>query len=397
MSKPTRSPVEDLRGASRLAVEATQGITALVEEMHRTIGSGPAVLGRPLAVPARAVTRVVYGGVGGTAGVVGSGIDRALARLTPLLREARPTAEHEAVLAALNGVLGDYLEATDNPLAIPMRLRVDAMPVVLTAGGIAQALPRRTGRLLVTVHGSSMNDRQWHQDGHDLARRLADDGDRTRIDLNYNTGRHISTNGSDLAALLEDLVQHWPGPPLDEIVLLCHSMGGLVARSALAVAEARGLSWRPRVRAVVFLGTPHHGAPLERGGNWVDILLGVSAYSAPLARLGKIRSAGVTDLRHGLLRDEDWLGRDRFVRRPDPRTPLPLPDGVACFAVAGDLGARALPGDGLVPVDSALGRHRRPALDLGFPEGHTWVAEGVSHLGLLRDDAVYGQVRDWLA
>ena len=28
------------------------------------------------------------------------------------------------------------------------------------------------------------------------------------------------------------------------------------------------------------LGTPHHGAPLERGGTWIDTLLGVSRYSA---------------------------------------------------------------------------------------------------------------------
>ena len=85
---------------------------------------------------------------------------------------------------------------------------------------------------------------------------------------------------------------------------------------------------------IVFLGTPHHGAPLERAGNWIDILLGATPYAAPFARLGKVRSAGITDLRHGNLLDEDWGGRDRFARGADRRVPVPLPDGMRCYAVA---------------------------------------------------------------
>jgi hypothetical protein len=53
----------------------------------------------------------------------------------------------------------------------------------------------------------------------------------------------------------------------------------------------------------------------------VDLILGVSAYTAPLARLGKIRSAGITDLRYGNLVDEDWAGRDRFAGGGDRRNP----------------------------------------------------------------------------
>ena len=58
MTKKTRSHVDDLRGATRLAVEATKGVTDLVEEMHHTIAAGPAILGRPLAVPAPRADRV---------------------------------------------------------------------------------------------------------------------------------------------------------------------------------------------------------------------------------------------------------------------------------------------------------------------------------------------------
>lgn len=399
MAKNHRNLVEDLRGASRLAIEATQGITAVVEEMHRTIGSGPAILGRPLAGPVGAVTRVVYGGVGGAAGLAGSGVDKALARLAAMIGGGTPTPEHEAVLAAVNGVLGDYLEATDNPLAIPMSVRVQGQAVPLDSSVIAAAIPAPTSRLLVTVHGSSMNARQWMRRGHHHGRALVEDLGFTLMNVQYNSGRHISTNGLELAGTLQALMQAWPGPPVDELVLLTHSMGGLVARSACLAAEVAGLAWRDRLRAIVFLGTPHHGAPLERGGNWVDVLLGVHPYSAPLARLARIRSAGVTDLRHGSLRDQDWAGRDRFVKRPDPREPVPLPDGVRCFAVAGKTRGgvqNALPGDGLVPVASALGQHKQERFRLAFGDGDTWVAEGTSHLDLLSSPEVYERVCGWL-
>ena len=386
MTKPARSHVEDLRGASRLAIQATRGVTALVEEMHRTIGSGPAVLGQPLAGPARVLTGLVYGGIRGVTSLVGAGIDQALAQLTPLLGESRPGPEREAVLAALNGVLGDYLDATQNPLAIQMRLRPGEPP---------EAAAGR--KLLVLVHGSCMNDRQWRRSGHDHGAALAGDARFTPVYLHYNSGRHVSVNGREFSALLEQHLATLAEPP-DEIVILAHSMGGLVARSACHAAEHAGHAWRRNLRAMVFLGTPHHGAPLERGGNWVDVLLGVSRYSAPLARLGKIRSAGVTDLRFGNVLDEHWQGRDRFERGDDPRSPVPLPDGVLCYAAAGSVPiAGALAGDGLVPVQSALGVHEKPGMTLDFPAAHQWTGPGVGHLDLLDRAEVYETVRAWLS
>jgi hypothetical protein len=151
---------------------------------------------------------------------------------------------------------------------------------------------------------------------------------------------------------------------------------------------------------MVFLGTPHHGSPLERGGNWVDMLLGVSPYSAPLARLGKIRSAGVTDLRYGNVIEQHWQGRDRFEFGEDRRSPVPLPEGVACYAIAGVAGtgkAGELAGDGLVPADSAIGSHPDPALSLRFPPEHVWIGDGLMHLDLLDSSAVYDTVRAWLS
>jgi hypothetical protein len=176
--------------------------------------------------------------------------------------------------------------------------------------------------------------------------------------------------------------------------------GGLVGRSACYAGEAADHAWRATLKKLICLGSPHHGAPLERGGNWIDRLLGISPYSAPLSRLGKLRSAGVTDLRHGNVLDEDWSGRDRFAHGADTRKGLKLPEGVACYAIAATLSGaprKRLRGDGLVPVPSALGRSRKPEVALEFPEAHRWIAYGTGHLELLNRNEVYEKLREWLS
>jgi pimeloyl-ACP methyl ester carboxylesterase len=398
VTKTTRNHVDDLRGASRLAVEATRSITNLVEAMHLTIGGGPQILGRPLERPTRLLTGLVYKSIRGVTTLVGASIDRALAELAPLVREGAPGREREAVLAVLNGVLGDYLSETGNPLAIQMQLRQEGHPLELERGALHGLLPQAGGKLLLLVHGSCLNDRSWLRLRHDHGAALARDLGYTPVYLLYNSGLHISTNGRGFAALLERLVAEWP-VPLDELVILGHSMGGLVARSACHYGEAAAHRWRLELQKLVCLGSPHHGAMLERGGNWVDFLLGASRYSAPLARLGRIRSAGVTDMRFGIVLDEDWEGRERFAHAGDPRRQLRLPDGVDCYAIAATTAPKArgkLPGDGLVSVDSALGRHRKPELTLAFPEAHQWIGFGMGHLDLLSRAAVYAQLRRWL-
>jgi len=220
--------------------------------------------------------------------------------------------------------------------------------------------------------------------------------------VRYNSGLHVSINGRALAQQLEHLISQWP-LPVERLVLVGHSVGGLLARSAVHYGAQAGHCWPSRLSDIVFLGTPHHGAPMERAGNWVDIVLGGTPYTAPLARLGKVRSAGITDLRYGNLLDEDWVGRDRFARGVDRRQHVPLPRDVRCHAVAasigretGDLKDRLL-GDGLVPLDSALGRHHNPARCLQFAEDRQWVGYGIGHLELLKHPDVYAQLLRWLA
>jgi pimeloyl-ACP methyl ester carboxylesterase len=252
------------------------------------------------------------------------------------------------------------------------------------------------------VHGLCMTDTTWNRRSHDHGQSLAQDMQADAIYLRYNSGRHISTNGTEFAALLETLVEAWP-IPLRELVLVGHSMGGLVIRSACASGEASGHKWMRLLRALVFVGTPHQGAPLERGGHGVDMLFSASPYTVAFTRLGRLRSAGITDLRHGSVLDQDWVGRDRFARAGYLHHAQPLPRDVPAFAIAGSLskGASgrggALRSDGLVPIASALGLHCDPRLAVNFPSSRQWIAYGTGHLDLLSSRAVYEHVKQCLA
>jgi hypothetical protein len=393
--------MSDLLGASRLAVDATTGLADVVEAMHHAIARVPGLGGASAPGRTRGITGLVYGGIRGVTRGVGVGVDVLLPAIARTRDLRAPAPRRDAALAALNGVVGDHLEATGNPLAIRMRLSHGGLPLTLERRALRADVARPGGRLLLMVHGLCVGRRQWHRLGHDHGAALGRDLGDTVLYLDYNSGLHVSVNGRALADRLEALVGEWP-VPVEELAILGHSMGGLVARSACHHASMAGQGWLRRLRTLVFLGTPHHGSPLERAGNWADVLIGISRHTAPLGRLGRIRSAGITDLRYGNLLDEDWKGRDRFERTPDRRTPVPLPDGVHCGAIAATTATasrgdgRRLPGDGLVPVDSALGRHRKPGWTLAIPESRLWVGQGMNHFDLLSRPEVYERIRGWV-
>jgi pimeloyl-ACP methyl ester carboxylesterase len=392
----TTRPADDLRGVGRLAIDAVTGVTDLVEAMHRTISGIAPPLGKAVPGPTGGIAGLVYRSVRGATRLVGQGIDAALTAASPLLREAQPMPLRDAAVAALNGVYGDHLERSGNPLAIPMTLRRDGVALKLETTTLRQ-LADLGPHPLIALHGLCMNDRQWRRNGHDHAAALATEFGYTPLYLHYNSGRHVADNGRDLAELIEQLLVSWP-LPIESLTLLGHSMGGLLARSAMQHARERRLAWAGKVRAMVFLGTPHHGAPLERAGNWFDTLLSQSPYSAPFLRLGESRSAGIKDLRFGHITDAVPRGRHRH----DTREPVPLPAGVRCYAVAATRGradrqVARLPSDGLVPIASALGTHHDPAHSLAIPGQQQWIAHECSHFDLLSRADVYARLHEWLA
>lgn len=369
--------ISDLRGVSRLLVDASTSATDIVEGMHRTIQLWRPPLGSPTRERTRGITGLVYRGVRGGMSLAGKGVDLSLAGLAGLLPESstESTPGRDAFLAVVNGVYGDYLERMANPLAIEMETR-------------DRGCARASGRLLVLVHGLCMNERQWTRRGHDHGAALSESLGCAPIYVRYNSGLRVAENGRALAEMIESLVGT-AAAPVEEIFILGFSMGGLVARSACHHASESGLVWPSRLSKLVFLGTPHHGALLERIGVWVDAAMECSPYSEPLARIGKARSAGINDLCHGSVTS----GTHEAV---------PLPDGVACYAAAATrapersaLGDR-LVGDGLVTIDSALGRHRDSRHDLAIPESRQWIGYEMGHLDLLDHPGVIAQLDSWL-
>jgi len=404
----------DLRAAALLLTQATHAVTGMSEGVHqavrRTLGASSG------ATPAHStgLTGLIYQSIHGVTGLIGRSLDASLTRLEPLLQrlqgQSDESPERVAFIAALNGVMGDRLTASANPLALPMTLRYQELSTHASKGldanlPLNQQITEATPKLLLVIHGLCMTDLQWtvrrQGQAFNHASALAQTLGYTPVYLRYNSGLHVSQNGQALATQLQDLLARWP-VPVQDLSVLAHSMGGLVMRSALHYAEAAALSWPQQLKNIVFLGTPQHGAPLERAGNWVDTLLGSTPYSRPLAKLGHLRSAGITDLRFGHLLDTDWQGHDRFRLRPDSRQPVPLPTGVRCFAVAATLAAKRalladrLLGDGLVPLTSALGQHAEPKRSLSFPPEHQFIAYRTGHLQLLDNPQVAAQLLSWL-
>lgn len=394
------NPVHDFRGAGRLTVDAIKGIVDMVESVHSTILNLGGLLGRKGENKTSGITGMVYQNIRSTTDLVAKGLDSLTDKLAPLINDKESTPEREAALSVLNGVMGDYLEEKQNPLAIQMRFRMDGKSIHFDDKRLVQSIDACNGRLVLLIHGSCMNDLQWNREGHDHGKSVEQDFGYLPVYLHYNSGRHVSSNGRELAGQIDLLLSEISG--IRELVIIAHSMGGLVIRSAMHYGKIAHYPWPDRVKKVVFLGTPHHGAPLERAGNWIDNMLEKSPYSKPFSKLGKIRSSGITDLRYGNVVDEDWENHDRFEHVGDRRIPVPLPLEVECFTIAATMGlvsgklGNDLIGDGLVPLNSALGKHKNPELNLSFPESNQWVGYNMKHLDLLNHPEVYTVIKKWL-
>lgn len=385
MSIINRRSVSDLRGVMHLAVDATVGVTDLVEKMHHTIQLGHPPLGTSRADRTSGLTGFVYRSIRGTTRLLGQGLDAGMAPVIALLPETTSNATRDALVAAINGVYGDHLVETGNPLATQMSFRYQGKPLDTEQ---PDALADAKGKILLFVHGLCLNDGHWTRDGVNHGEKIARDLGYTPLYLRYNTGLPIAANGRELAALLESLLHDWPHS-LSELSIAGHSMGGLVARSACHYGRLAGHDWLQSLRRLVFIGSPHHGAPLERGGNWVDYAMNLSPYAAPFTRFARKRSAGITGLRHGSITD-------------DAQDFVPLPTEVECFAMAATLAKKPsrihqrLIGDGLVPIDSALGRSQDPARNLKIPENRQWLGFKTGHFEMLGRPEVYAQLHDWL-
>ena len=400
MSKKTK-PDSELQGLTHLIMDTTIGVTDLVEETHRQVVYPPFLPSTTIQNLITKIAGFTFSNIRWSTKVIGNSVSKILKHLTPAIVNIKSSDKKEVLLSVLNGVIGDYLEEKENPLKIDMQFRYQSKAIQIDSESLKETYPKINGKILLMIHGSCMNDIQWNHKNHNHGEILSEELNKTPIYLNYNSGKHISTNGKELNKNLQKLIENWP-VPVEEVVIIAHSMGGLLTRSALYYAGQNDNKWTKHLKKVAFLGTPHHGSHVERIGNYLDLILESVPYLKPFARLGKIRSAGVTDLRYGNLVDEDWQHSGRFERKGDQRKHIQLPNKIEFFAVAATTGKESahasaqILGDSLVDIKSALGQHKKTAKNLNFKEENTWIVYENNHLELLSNPKILDKLKTWL-
>jgi pimeloyl-ACP methyl ester carboxylesterase len=376
--------------------DATGGLgavhRAIADRVFRAVGPGATVV----ESAHNAIAGGVYTGLRASARALGGAAERAVPP-----RAVSATDPGRRLLAVVNGLIGDTLEREDSSLQAPMAVRAGGEIVAPDEDGLRAAFPDATARPVVFLHGLMETEFSWGFGGREpYGEHLARELPVTPVYVRYNSGRRISDNGRSLAELLEVVVDAWP-VAVEEIALVGHSMGGLIARSAAYQAVEAGMAWPHDVRKVISLGSPHMGAPLEQAVHYASAALTALPETAPLGRFLRRRSGGIRDLRQGSLVDADWRDRDPDVLRAEACQEIPLLDGATHCFIAATVTRDArhplgrLLGDVLVLQPSASGRSRRRRL--AFRDEDGMHLGGAHHLALLNHPAVYGRLRAWLS
>jgi pimeloyl-ACP methyl ester carboxylesterase len=399
------APADELKALTRLAFRELGSGVGGIALMHRGISGrvfwalGPT--GRVVRWAHDSISGAVFDALGATTRAAARAGERAVDATGVRGPALSATARGATLFGALNGLIGDALEREGSQLHQPMAVRVGGRAVAPTTEALASAFPDASSRVVVFLHGLMETEFAWSLGGGDTyGARLRRDLGCTPVFVRYNSGRHVSQNGRSLDELLEALVAAWP-VEVAELVLVGHSVGGLVARSAGHQAAERNADWVGRVRHVVSLGTPHMGAPLAQVVHYASAALYALPETRAFAAFLRRRSAGIRDLRQGSLVDEDWSDRDPDALRSAVCREVPLLDGVTHCFVSATLTRSArhplgrLLGDTLVLVPSASGRSRARRIPFRDEDG-THVGH-VHHLALLNHPLVYEQLREWLA
>lgn len=389
-SRPAGS--KDWQGLGDLLELGADRLTTPVKDVHHAITDRWSKLAgswqEPAAKTSRALTTPIYELIR----LTGLGVGRAVkfAALTKTgadnLRPLWATRRGREFQALVNGLWGDELERLGSHLAIEMGLRDNAgEPVDASTTALSQTFPYPGVRLVVLLHGLGDTEQAWNRSELDdeSPTRLVDSliaNSFTPVLVRYNTGLDLSDNGWTLSGLLEDVVKNWP-VPIEEISLIGHSMGGLVARSALSAGSQAQHNWAGRTRSIITLGSPHLGAPLEKGVHMTAAGLSHLPESKPIGGFLNQRSAGIKALRFGTVDDTGLEGT------------------VQCHFIAGAISNKPdnmigrIVGDLIVPVASATGRGKARSV----MATNVRVMDGRNHRALLDDPEVHLQIVNWLS
>ncbi len=424
-----------LGGLKDLVFHAVEEVTNLVERTHHRV-SDRSVLRfapvEPLTTSARTV-QVVHDaaaqGVYRTIRVVNRGVKQALdtglafiqdktthSRAGEWLQPATPVRSDAAGTwpwlmdhgeSALNALYGDYLHDRGNGLDLGMTFRRHGRILSLQPGALTQHLPRDDGKICIFIHGLGCTEWSWSisaeefygDAGVNFGSMLESDLGITPHYVRYNTGRHVSENGKLLAGLINRLMEIY-SCDLREIILVGHSMGGLVARSALHHGHTHGLPWAQRVKHVFCLGSPHLGAPLEKILRIASYLLRSfpSAGTEVPADVIDSRSSGIKDLGLGYTQEAEWMNQDPdelFWDQPRYRQPFVRDVNYyligATFTRDVDHPLGRLLGDLLVRPASATCGTGHGQQHYTFTMGR--IFSGISHMHLANHPDVYAVIK----
>ena len=350
-------------------------------------------------------------------------------------------------LPVLNGALGDQLAARSDRRAIHMSFRRGGRDVAVADLRLAQ--PQQ--KTVVFVHGLMGDELIWQtgfQDAPDTRRygpRLAEEAHIRSLYVRFNSGLHLSENGRELNRLLTELVETYP-QAIGKLVLVGHSMGGLIIRSAgyyasqaspteesrmsndeladydkvsehkpspgydssvvLPDSSFKKTPWLAHLGSIFLLGTPNDGSWLEQNSHLTARLLHrIDLFPTRfLSKALNKRSNGIKDLRYSILVDEDWQDAHADDLTP-PRTPVPPLPAVQYHILMGawlrstrPAALREYFGDGLVGQGSARG-HATFGDEAVLPAGasvRTAVFSQQHHGGLLTHAGVFQYLKQWV-
>lgn len=406
--------IGEIRGSVKLAGKTFEHLTSRIHEFHRAISDMP--FNAMPAVPGvkhgsdgtRAIhdgiTDGVYSVIKGIGGALFKQADAALKaaerNFQPATRTAvamtPPAIARDNVVSAISGLIGDAMAQERNPLRVKLGFYRDGHRTLLSTPVLAARYPEATGKLVIFIHGLCCNEHSWrlYSEQHKpYGDQLTGKG-YTPLYLRYNTGLHISLNGRTLSRAIEKLVAHWP-VAVTELVLIGHSMGGLVARSAAYKAAKANMHWPQKTSHILCLGTPHTGAPLEQFVHAATPVLEAFPLSRPLAKVLAVRSDGIRDLRHGFVADEHWKKRSAEELTADARTEIPRVASVDYHFIGSSIGldehhwlGKAI-GDGLVKLPSSTARE--------LADADTATLYNAHHMQLLNHPAIYREIAQRLS
>ena len=405
---PVHDAVDDWRGLGDLIELATRRLSAPVEGVHHAIADGwfhvAGHNGSRGHTAHRAATESLYGSVRIAGSIARVSLDIGATTIGNLHR-VRPLWDSRigaGIRAAANALWGDEFERSSSPLHTELSIRdTTGTPVTTDSVTLSLTFEKSTPRLAVLLHGLGKTERCWNPKTTDdanttsLPEMLEADG-FTPILVRYNSGRRVSDNGEALAALLEEITKNWP-TPVDEIVLIGHSMGGLVARSSLYAGRSANHDWIDSANHLVALATPHFGSPIEKGAHVASELLTSAVATRSLGEFIDGRSAGIKDMRHGTIHSTDHSDHPEISERNHVVVAPPIKGvrqhhavGVVTDSASHPLGF--LVGDLVVRVNSATGISSTGHV----ASANVRVFGGLDHLGLLHDASVHTQIREWL-